>query len=173
MKRLFFIIAVLLICISVSAADQVINISGTWVQDAKLSEKPQNSLLARSSLDGRGFAQKMIKLIIEQTSSIVKITNVKFGNGPDVVEVFLLNGKPNEEMVNARGAKYEDKAKKITKVRISKDKFETDEKTDTYYRPTLLQKSYSLSNNGKTLTMKISSTEAGINFTQKLVFQKQ
>jgi hypothetical protein len=119
---------------------------------------------------GGGGAPQMMTLVIEQTESDIKITNVKGGmGGQDAVEDFKLDGKPKEEMVTA--PMVQNKVKKVTKAKISKDKFETAEKTNTQF-PTEMKKSYSLSNDGKTLTLKLNSSGFG-GFTQKLVFQKQ
>jgi hypothetical protein len=113
-------------------------------------------------------------LVIEQTPTEMKIKNVKGQFGQDIIETFALDGKEKVETVGQ--SQFNPKGnKQITKVKLDKEKFTVTQKTN-YSSPFgnstgTLKKEYSLSKDGKLLTMKITNTMAQT--VQKLVFNKQ
>jgi hypothetical protein len=211
---------VFLLSIKIWAADQMLNISGTWLQDAKLSNKgPQYYTGVGSSGGGmldtisgrnerarvpglgsrddgsplpsvpmndgipspggrktaepfRGSSPPRQILVIEQTAQEISI-NSKFMNGQDVIETFsayAINGQPKYEYLSSPLGKG---VTKDTKTKLTKNSFVIIE-TYNYPIPTSTKKTYSLSKDGKTLTLKISGDSGfGSSFTQKMVFQKQ
>lgn len=198
------------LAISVSAADNAGDFSGTWTLDAKKSDaapRRVTDLGAPGSADrgsggmggmgggmgggfpggmGGGFPGGFPKpkskaptapaeqppLIIEQAADSIRITNTV--NGKPFVESFLLDGEEKVETVPVPNSDRQ--GKKKTKVSLKGNKFKVQEVTETGAARNELKRDFELSDGGKTLTLKIKTTnQMGmiVNQTeQKLVYHK-
>jgi hypothetical protein len=116
-------------------------------------------------------------LVIEQTDTEMKITSTMKGmDGKDMpmAESYKFDDKDLVEMVSAPFSK--EQVKKTTKTKLKKNKFQV--RIITMNAPpmqgsTELKKEYTLSKDGKTLTLEVLS-EMGFGRTiQKLVYNKQ
>ncbi|MBN1568959.1 MAG: hypothetical protein JXA73_14005 [Acidobacteria bacterium] len=116
-------------------------------------------------------------LVIEQTETDMKITSYMKGmDGKDapMVESFKLDEKDLVEMVPAPFSK--EKVKKTTNTKLKKNKFQV--RIETANAPPAqgsakLKKEYSLSKDGKTLTLEVSNNMGFMPTVQKLVYNKQ
>ena len=111
-------------------------------------------------------------LIIEQAADSIRITNTV--NGKPIVESFLLDGEEKVETVPVPNSDRQ--GKKKTKVSLKGNKFKVQEVTETGAARNELKRDFELSDGGKTLTLKIKTTnQMGmiVNQTeQKLVYHK-
>ncbi len=200
------------LAISVSAADNAGDFSGTWILDGKKSDAAPRfiaDLGAPGSADrggggmggmgggmggmgggmggmGGGFPGGFPKpksktpaapvepppLVIEQAADSIRITNTV--NGKPIVENFPLDGKEKVEAVPVPNS--DQQGKKKTKVSLKGNKFKVQEVTETGAARNELKKEFELSDEGKTLTLKIKTmNQMGmmVNQTeQKLVYHK-
>lgn len=193
------------LAISVSAADNAGDFSGTWILDGKKSDAAPRfiaDLGAPGSADrggggmggmgggmggmGGGFPGRFPgpkskapqapaeppPLIIEQAADSIRITNTV--NGRPIVENFPLDGKEKVEAVPVPNS--DQQGKKKTTVSLKENKFKVQEVTETGAARNELKKEFVLSDGGKTLTLKIKTTnQMGmmVNQTeQKLVYHK-
>ncbi|NLV32238.1 MAG: hypothetical protein GXY47_13915 [Acidobacteria bacterium] len=111
-------------------------------------------------------------LVIEQTAGSIRVTNTV--NGRPIIENFPLDGEEKVEMVPVPNS--EQQGKKKTKVSLKKNKLKIQEVTETAATRNEIKKEFELSDGGKTLTLKIKTTnQMGmmVNQTeQKLVYHK-
>ncbi|MBN2337063.1 MAG: hypothetical protein JXP48_00870 [Acidobacteria bacterium] len=111
-------------------------------------------------------------LIIEQAAGSIRITNTV--NGRPIIENFPLDVEERVEMVPVPNS--EQQGKKKTKVSLKENKFKVQEVTETASTRNEIKKEFKLSDGGKTLTLKIKTTnQMGmvVNQTeQKLVYHK-
>lgn len=125
---------------------------------------------------GRGpqAPQQPVPVVIQQTESEMHITSTMKGmDGKEIpiIENYKLDGKELVEMVPVPNSA--DKFKKTTKATLKKNKFQVRIATSTPQGLSETNKEYSLSKDGKTLTLEISTSMSMFRSIQKLVYNKQ
>ncbi len=199
----FLCVMALFLSFSIWAANPPADFSGTWQQDTKLSDAAPKStggggmgggmmggmggmgggmggpgmmggMGGPGGGMGRGGQQANKTLVIQQTPQEITITNKGANNGKDIVEVFKLDGIVIKEMVQVAGmwGQPATQAKQETKVKLSGSKFEVTQKVKSN-TPTSLKKTYSLSKDGKVLTLKVVNNQQYGGTQQKLVYNKE
>ena len=231
-RRMIFLgLAVLCLNLCLLASDQVLSLSGTYVQDAKSSDPfPKfangggfGGGFGGGGFGGGGFGGGMggpgmggpgmggpgmggpgmggpgpgqgkktdpnsktppvtteTRLTIQQTEKEMQFTTVVTVNGQQgqpIMENFNLDGEEKIQMIKNQNSAVD--TKQITKAKLKKDKFEVI--TNTTYPPSPqynasmtmeMKREYSLSKDGKTLTVKMSMGGM-MPWSQKLVYVKQ
>jgi hypothetical protein len=117
-------------------------------------------------------------LVIQQTESEIQIKNMVKGMGgadTPIVESYKLDGKELVEMVPAPNSPKP--LKRTTKVSLKKNKFQVKQTTATPQGDNEIKRDYSLSKDGKKLTLNIKTT-IGMGLVvmqtvQKLVYNRQ
>jgi hypothetical protein len=114
-----------------------------------------------------------VPLVIQHTGNTIQISNTVYGK--PIVENFDLD-KP--EKVESVPTPNSDKpSEKKTKLSLKKNKFQIQEKTSSAQNSNEVKKDYTLSDDGKDLTLKIKTTfQMGMMVTQteqKMIYHKQ
>ncbi len=118
-------------------------------------------------------------LTIEQNGNEVKLITKMQVNGKDMppfTETFVCDGKQHEEVVATPGSP--DKGKQTTKATLKKDKFVVER---VNYSPpsangsmqTLTKRTYTLSKDGKTMTLETTTQSTFMSNIQKQVYNRQ
>ncbi len=114
---------------------------------------------------GRGPGGKPVQpsepppLVIKQTESEIEIASTTKGMGGKdfpLIEKFKLDGKDMEDMVPAMGS--QNSVKRITQVSLKKNKLQIKQKTKNPAGDNETKKEYSLSKDGKQLTLFTKTT---------------
>jgi hypothetical protein len=120
------------------------------------------------------------RLTIQQTEKEIQLSTVITTNGQPgqpIIEKFSLDGAENVEMQTNQNSAVQ--TKKVTKAKLKKDKLEVN--TNTTYPPSPqynasmtmeMKREYSLSKDGKTLTVKMSMGGM-MPWSQKLIYVKE
>lgn len=186
MKRLSVILSLVMLCLvaDVRSDDQQQGFSGTWVQDVKNSDPVPR--MTGGGFGGPGMGGpgggRMAKTPQASTQSVltirhenreVQMTNVISTNGvagPAIVENFILDGEERLELV--KGMNSDTTNKQTTSAKLKKNKVEIHIKTESTRFTTEMKKEYSLSKDGRRLTLKIT-TYGFMPTEQKLVYLRQ
>jgi hypothetical protein len=206
-KMTFTILAFLFVSLSVCLAADTVDFSGHWVQDNEKSDLfprpimgPGMPPVSADGGGGRGMggppmggmggppmggmggppmgggAKPPVEnppLIITHTGDSIRIHNTAFGR--TIIEDYTLDGNKVEEMVPV--PKSNEQAKKTTRARIRGNRIQIEEETRLPQGKSEIKKEFSLSKDGKTLTLKIEqSTPMGTMTSrteQKLVYNRQ
>jgi hypothetical protein len=120
------------------------------------------------------------RLTIQQTDKEIQLATVITTNGqqgPPIIENFKLDGEEKVQMMKSPNSSVE--TKQVTKAKLKKDKLEIN--TSTTYPPSPqynasmtmdMKREYSLSKDGKTLTIKMSMGGM-MPWSQKLIYVKE
>jgi len=208
MKQLIFFtcLAVLMFALIGQAADVVTNFSGEWLLDEEISDPAPKTIMNHGAPEGGGRgggggggmmgggmmgggrfpgaktppSAPPVPMVIQQSGLEIQITNTV--NGIPMVETFLLNGKDVTESAPPQPfSQSTDTGTKKTKASWKKDSFTVQQSTKYPQSQNDVKKEYSLSKDGKTLTVKSKTTSVfvmGFNpvstqTEQKQVYNKQ
>ncbi len=217
MKRMISILVFSLLCLSLNtwAADQLVNLAGTWILDSKNSDPsflpmpnigapqmgrnndggemdrggrggtPASRDMSASTPGGGtggsipGFGRgpqstaSNAPMVIEQNESEVRISRTSrvMGKEMPVFERYRLDGADHTQMTQIAGSP--DPVKVVTRAKLKKNSLLV---LITSYAPqnkSELKKNFSLSKDGKTLTVKSSHTTSMGVLIQDQIYHKQ
>jgi hypothetical protein len=197
----FLFIAALLLALNVWAADQkAVDFKGVYILDAARSDAApkgggggmggfgggmggfggmgggMGGMGGGGGMGGFGGGMRMQVQSLEliQTETEMSITT-KFQNSQQSITEgpFKLDGSVKKELTTQNGmfGQPATQGKKETKLKLSGSKFEIVEKTKYPQSTSTLKRTYTISGDGKVLTVKVNNSTNGT--TQKLVLNKQ
>jgi hypothetical protein len=124
---------------------------------------------------GRGQGPSaLLPFVIEQNGNEVRfITKTVNRNGQEMpsIEAFTCDGKQHEDMVQLPGSP--DKLKRKTKATLKKNKLVVEQVTDYPGMQVLFKRTYTLSQDGKTMTQETNTANTTMSTIQKRVYNRQ
>ena len=123
---------------------------------------------------GPQAAPQPVPTVIQQTENEMHITSTMMGmdgKAMPLIENYKLDGKELVEMLPVPNSA--DKVKKTTRAALKKNKFQVRIETKAPQGTTEITREYSLSKDGNTLTLEISTNMPMYRSVQKLVYNKQ